>query len=81
MITKNRYIDQLVKLGVRIAQTRLGDPDTNRHEAISKAILAVCQHLSHEASYRSDITELVRLSMSAAVPREVETPKRKEQQV
>lgn len=73
MTTKKLSIDQLVKLTMRLAQARIRQPQTHKHEAMQQAILAACQHLSHEASYRSDITELVRLSTLAAASQPIET--------
>jgi len=63
--TKSRSIDQLLKLSMRIARIRLRDRSANKHEAAQGAILAVCEHLSHAAGFRSDIDQLVRLTTSA----------------
>lgn len=73
MTTKKLSIDQLVKLTMRTAQARIRQPQAHKHEAMQQAILAACQHLSHEASYRSDIAELVRLSTLAASSQPIET--------
>ena len=65
MTTKTRTIDQLVKLSTRVAEAWIKKPGNVGTAMTSKAILAVCQHLSHEASYRSDIAELVRMCQAA----------------
>ena len=65
MTVKTRTIDQLIKLSTRVAETWLKKPGSVGNAITSKAILAVCDHLSHEASYRSDIAELIRLCQSA----------------
>ena len=65
MTTKTRTIDQLVKLSTKVAEAWIKKPSNIGNALTHKAILAVCKHLSHEASYRSDIAELVRLCQSA----------------
>ena len=65
MTTKTRTIDQLVKLSTRVAEAWVKKPGNFGNAMTSKAILAVCKHLSHEASYRSDIAELIRMCEAA----------------
>lgn len=68
MTMKTRTIDQLIKLSTRVAEAWIKNPGSTGSAMTSKAILAVCKHLSHEASYRTDIAELVRACQSAAKP-------------
>ena len=67
MRMKTRTIDQLIKLSTRVAEAWIKNPGSTGNAMTSKAILAVCKHLSHESSYRSDIAELVRACQSAAM--------------
>lgn len=66
MTTKTQTIDRLVKLSTRVAEAWVKMPSNVGKTMTSKAILAVCQHLSHEARYRADIAELIRVCQSAA---------------
>ncbi len=68
MTTKTRTIDQLIRLSTRVAEAWIKNPGGTGNEMTSKAILAVCKHLSHEAGYRTDIAELVRACQSAVSP-------------
>lgn len=65
MTVKTQTIDQLIKLSTRVAEAWLKKPGSEGNAMTSQAILAVCKHLSHEASSRSDIAELIRLCQSA----------------
>ena len=67
MTTKRQTIDQVLKLSMRVARSELKNPRAVCPTPVQTAILAVCQHLSHAASYRADIAELVRLSVLATV--------------
>ncbi len=66
MTAKTRTIDELIKLSLKVGNAWLNKPTDTGNAIASKAILAVCKHLSHEASYRSDIAELIRTCQSAA---------------
>lgn len=70
MTTKLQTIDKLVQLSARVAKAWLKNPKASSGAITNKAILAVCKHLSHEASYRTDIAELIRMCRSAAVSHE-----------
>jgi DNA-binding NarL/FixJ family response regulator len=66
MTAKTRTIDELIKLSLKVSNAWLNKPTDKGNAIASKAILAVCKHLSHEASYRTDIAELIRTCQSAA---------------
>jgi DNA-binding NarL/FixJ family response regulator len=61
MTVRTQTIGQLVKLSTRVAEAWLNKPSSAGNVITSQAILTVCKHLSREASYRSDIAELIRL--------------------
>ena len=65
MTTKTRTIDQLVKLSLKVGNAWMSKPTDKGNAIAGKAILAVCKHLSHEAGYRSDVAELIRICQSA----------------
>lgn len=52
MTAKTRTIDELIKLSLKVGNAWLNKPTNTGNAIISKAILAVCQYLSHEAGYR-----------------------------
>ena len=66
MTAKTRNIDELIKLSLKVGNAWLNKPTDAGNALASKAILAVCKHLSHEASHREDIAELIRTCQSAA---------------
>lgn len=66
MTAKMRTIDEMIKLSLKVGNAWLSKPTDKGNAIASKAILAVCKHLSHEASYRTDIAELIRTCQSAA---------------
>jgi len=66
MTAKTRTIDELIKLSLKVGNAWLNKPIDTGNAITSKAILAVCKHLSHEAGYRGDIAELIRTCQSAA---------------
>lgn len=66
MTAKTRTIDELIKLSLKVGNAWLNKPTDTGNAITSKAILAVCKHLSHEASYRADIAALIRTCQSAA---------------
>ena len=70
MTTKSRTIDQLVQLSTRVAKAWLKNPGVSSGAITNKAILAVCKHLSHEASYRTNLAELIRLCQNAALQKQ-----------
>lgn len=72
MSIKSQTIDQLVKMSTKVASAWIKNPGDAGSAITRKAVLAVCKHLSHEASYRTDIAELISLCQSAAARRDGE---------
>jgi hypothetical protein len=66
MTAKTRTIDELIKLSLKVSNAWLNNPIDKGNPITRKAILDVCKHLSHEASYRTDIAELIRTCQNAA---------------
>jgi DNA-binding NarL/FixJ family response regulator len=65
MTAKTRTIDELIKLSLKVGNAWLIKPSVSGNVITSEAILAVCKHLSHVASYRADIAELTKTCQSA----------------
>ena len=66
MTAKTRTIDELIKLSLKVGNAWLNKPTDKGNAIASKAILAVCKHLSHKVSYRADIAELIQTCQAAA---------------
>lgn len=75
MTAKTRTIDELIKLSLKVGNAWLNKPTDKGNAITSKAILAVCKHLSHEASYRADIAELIQTCQSIAERHASTTPR------
>ena len=67
MTTKSQTIDQLIQLSTKVAKEWLKNPNASKSDITNKAILAVCKHLSHEASYRADVAELIHLFQNSVL--------------
>lgn len=65
MTAKTRTIDELIKLSLKVGNAWLIKPSVSANAITNEAILAVCKHLSHVASYRADIAELIQTCQSA----------------